>query len=52
MVQKRLAPVNYTRDIIGVLNVDAPDSRKLKVCTHKMLLMNIFISKLLGEFIL
>ena len=51
MVQKRLAPVNYTRDIIGVLNVDAPDSRKLKVLT-KRLLMNIFISKLFGVFIL
>jgi len=31
MVQKRLMPANYSREIIGLLSVDAPDSRKLKM---------------------
>ena len=30
-VEKRLSPANYSREILGVINVDSPDSRKLKV---------------------
>ena len=33
IVQRRLTPLNYSREIIGQLTVDAPDSRKLKVVT-------------------
>ena len=42
IVQRRLAPANYSREILGVINVDAPDSRKLKVrfSSHGLLLLS------------